>query len=120
MLPEAFLARMRELLGGDYPAFLAAYDERPARALHTGRKMTAERLGELLGAAVAPTPFAEDTLYRTDTAPVGGDPLHHAGAYYMQEPSAMLPVAALSWDKSWRVLDLCASPGGKTHQLACR
>ena len=120
MLPEAFLARMRELLGGDYPAFLAAYDERPARALHTGRKMTAERLGELLGAAVAPTPFAEDALYRTDTAPVGGDPLHHAGAYYMQEPSAMLPVLCAEIRAGERVLDLCAAPGGKSTQIANR
>ena len=50
----------------------------------------------------------------------GSDIAHRIGAYYMQEPSAMLPVAALSWDKSWRVLDLCASPGGKTRQRACR
>lgn len=120
MLPEAFLTRMRNLLGGDFPAFLAAYDERPARALHIGRKMTADRLAALLGAAVAPTPFAADAFYRTDTAPVGGDPLHHAGAYYMQEPSAMLPVLCAGIQPGERVLDLCAAPGGKSTQIANR
>lgn len=120
MLPEVFLARMRALLGGDYPAFLAAYDERPARALHTGGKMTAERLGELLGGAVTPAPFAPDALYRRDTEPAGGDPLHHAGAYYMQEPSAMLPVLCAGILPGERVLDLCAAPGGKSTQIANR
>ena len=37
MLPEAFLARMRELLGGDYPAFLAAYDALRGRSTRGGR-----------------------------------------------------------------------------------
>lgn len=120
MLPEAFLARMRALLGGDYPAFLAAYDERPVRALHTGAKMTKERLAGLLGEAVAPAPFAPDALYRRDTAPVGGDPLHHAGAYYMQEPSAMLPVLCAGILPGEWVLDLCAAPGGKSTQIANR
>lgn len=120
MLPEAFLARMRALLGEDFPTFLASYDERPVRALHTGGKMTVARLAELLCAAVTPTPFAEDALYRRDTAPVGGDPLHHAGAYYMQEPSAMLPVLCAGIAPGERVLDLCAAPGGKSTQIANR
>ena len=120
MLPEAFLARMRALLGEEYPTFLAAYDKRPARALHTGRKMAPDRLAELLGTVIAPTPFAQDAFYRTDTQPVGGDPLHHAGAYYMQEPSAMLPVLCAGIRAGERVLDLCAAPGGKSTQIVNR
>ena len=120
MLPEAFLVRMRELLGADYPAFLAAYDERPVRALHTGRKMSGERLSALLGTAVSPAPFAPDAFYRRDEAAVGGDPLHRAGAYYMQEPSAMLPVLCADIRAGERVLDVCAAPGGKSTQIANR
>ena len=33
MLPKAFLARMKELLGGDYPAFLQSMETGPVRAL---------------------------------------------------------------------------------------
>jgi len=50
----------------------------------------------------------------------GADILHRIGAFYVQEPSAMLPVAAMHWARDWKVLDLCAAPGGKTHQLLCR
>lgn len=120
MLPTAFLARMERLLGEAYPAFLAAYDAAPMRALHVGRKMAREQVEVLLGDRVARAPFAEDALYRLDSAPVGGDPLHHAGAYYMQEPSAMLPVLCAELARGERVLDLCAAPGGKSTQIANR
>lgn len=51
------------------------------------------------------------------------DPLHHAGAYYVQEASSMaveLAVAATGLSgKNIATLDLCAAPGGKsTHLLS--
>jgi NOL1/NOP2/sun family putative RNA methylase len=49
---------------------------------------------------------------------LGADPLHAAGAYYLQEPSAMAPVSALAPKPGERVLDMCAAPGGKTVQIA--
>lgn len=49
----------------------------------------------------------------------GKSPLHAAGAYYIQEASAMLPVSMLDVnDSGMKVLDLCAAPGGKTTQIA--
>lgn len=54
----------------------------------------------------------------------GKSPLHAAGAYYIQEASAMLPVTMLdinnaeAGDEGLKVLDLCAAPGGKTTQIA--
>ncbi len=55
------------------------------------------------------------------------DPLFHAGAYYVQDSSAMfpghlfrkvLPDLAADREGPLRVLDLCAAPGGKTTDLA--
>ncbi len=51
------------------------------------------------------------------------DPLLHGGAYYVQEASSMFLWHALEHgvdplNKSLRVLDLCAAPGGKTTLLA--
>ena len=55
------------------------------------------------------------------------DPLFHAGAYYVQDSSAMfpghlfrkiLPEIAEGREGPVRVLDLCAAPGGKTTDLA--
>jgi len=44
--------------------------------------------------------------------------LHEVGLYYLQEPSAMAPVNFLDIKQNDFVLDLCASPGGKTTQIA--
>ena len=49
------------------------------------------------------------------------DPLFHAGAYYVQDSSAMYVghvFRSMLGDDTSRVLDLCASPGGKTTDLA--
>jgi 16S rRNA C967 or C1407 C5-methylase (RsmB/RsmF family)/NOL1/NOP2/fmu family ribosome biogenesis protein len=50
------------------------------------------------------------------------DPLWHAGAYYVQEPSSMFLQQALmqhtDFAKPLNVLDLCASPGGKSTLVA--
>ena len=44
------------------------------------------------------------------------NPYYHAGAYYPQEPSAMLPAEVIAAKPGEMILDLCAAPGGK----ACR
>ncbi|MBQ0125273.1 MAG: hypothetical protein KBS59_02995, partial [Clostridiales bacterium] len=49
---------------------------------------------------------------------LGNHPLHHAGAFYVQEPSAMEPVRAVPIKPDFLVLDICASPGGKSAQAA--
>lgn len=53
------------------------------------------------------------------------DPLFHAGAYYVQDSSAMFVgdifrkvIESLDLSRPIRVLDLCAAPGGKTTDLA--
>jgi 16S rRNA C967 or C1407 C5-methylase (RsmB/RsmF family)/NOL1/NOP2/fmu family ribosome biogenesis protein len=44
------------------------------------------------------------------------NPYYHAGVYYPQEPSAMLPAEVIAVKPGETVLDMCAAPGGK----ACR
>lgn len=45
---------------------------------------------------------------------------HLLGYYYIQELASMLPVIALNPKKNETILDLCASPGSKTTQLASK
>lgn len=45
---------------------------------------------------------------------LGKDLLFYAGAYYIQEPAAMLAETLLNIKPGDRVLDMCAAPGGKT------
>lgn len=118
-LPEGFQRRMRSLLGADYDAFLAGYDRPLSRGLRVNTlKISAERLSALFPLPLATVPFSPDGFAVPPDFKAGADPLHHAGAYYMQEPSAMSAVTVLDPQPGERVLDLCAAPGGKSTQIA--
>lgn len=118
-LPEEFEKRMEQMLGEEYDAFRRSYEEnrRPGLRINTLR----ERAQMLESAPVfdmQPIPWAPHGFYYDPLTRPGKHPLHEAGAYYIQEPSAMA-VAALSGVRpGMRVLDLCAAPGGKSTQLA--
>lgn len=111
-LPEAFLERMKTLLGEEYPAFLAEYHKESTRALYK----TAEVEPDFPTSPIAHLPHG----YTFDIEKPGNHPFHHAGAFYVQDPSAMATVAAVPFREGMRCLDLCASPGGKTVQMAHR
>ena len=117
MLPEAFLERMRNQLGAEYEAFLESFQRPRAVAL---------RLNPLKGEApelpfvTATVPWEPMGYYYAPQARPGLHPYHEAGVYYLQEASAMAPVALLDPQPGERVLDLCAAPGGKSTQIAGR
>ena len=118
MIPDKFLARMRELEGLDFPAFCAALDAPAVRAFRVNTlKTDAETLLPLLPFAASPLPFAPNAYYAGEDK-VGALPAHHAGMLYMQDPSAISAVAATEPKSGMTVLDLCAAPGGKSTQLA--
>ncbi len=78
-----------------------------------------EALMESDGVKLEKTPFSPCGYYIEDKLTLSGNhPLHHSGAIYFQEPSAMSASTLLSPQKGERVLDLCAAPGGKSTQLA--
>ncbi len=109
---------MKMLLGEEYAVFEASLEEAPSRALRinrlkAGANVPLSALPFLKGAV----PYAADS-YFFEEAHIGSHPLHHAGAIYVQEPAAMAPVSAVPVERGWAVLDLCASPGGKSGQLA--
>lgn len=57
----------------------------------------------------------EESVYGAGRHPYG-----LAGLYYMQEPSAMLPISKSGIKPGMKVLDMCASPGGKAGGAAQR
>lgn len=121
--PIEFEQRMKTLLGDEYGDFADAYDRQPTRGLHVNLyKMTVNRLLEVADFELQPLTISHESfVFECDR--IGAHPLHHSGAIYVQEPSAMLPATMLdatdlrSLD-NLRVLDLCASPGGKSSQAA--
>ena len=120
MSKEAFLNSMKELLGDEYESFEASLNLPAFRGVYVNTlKCNPEKFLSLFPFETSPTPFSENGFYiENELSGIGKHPLHHAGAFYVQEPSAMSAAAALEVKKGDKVLDLCAAPGGKTTALA--
>jgi len=119
MLPENFLKRMETLLGEEYPNYLESIEEPRHHALRINTlRGSVAGIRTLFPELVNPVLWEETGMYYGAELPMGKHPLHEAGAYYIQEPSAMAPGHYLEAKPGERVLDLCAAPGGKTTQIA--
>lgn len=123
-LPKAFTDRMKEQLGAAYTDFLAEYKkERVCGLRYNPLKIEKEQLLQALCkdlGTLEEVPWAEEGYYYPANAHPGKLPLHEAGAYYIQEPSAMIAAAMLQPQPGEKILDLCAAPGGKSTQIAGR
>jgi 16S rRNA C967 or C1407 C5-methylase (RsmB/RsmF family)/NOL1/NOP2/fmu family ribosome biogenesis protein len=120
-LPEAFVARMRELLGPEAPAFLDSYRRPAERAVRANPlKLDPADLPGLLGIDPDPVPWCREAFFLPEGVRVGGTLAHAAGLCYVQEPSALAVGEALDPQPGERVLDLAAAPGGKATQIAGR
>lgn len=118
-LPTAFLAKMERLLGGEYEAFLNSYGEQRRYGLRRNPlKITEEDFLRVMPFPLQKISWAREGYYYDAVSQPGRHVLHEAGAYYIQEPSAMAVVEALAPKPGERILDLCAAPGGKTTQIA--
>ena len=118
-LPEAYLTQMKALFGEDFPAFLAATGEPPFRGIRRNPlKCDEETLFSFLPFAPVRSPFSPFGYYAPEEFRPGQHPAHHAGMFYMQEPSAGSAVTVLDPCPGEKILDLCAAPGGKSTQIA--
>ncbi len=120
---EKFFERMKSLLGGEYENFIQFYNSgKFYRGLRVNTlKCSADKLKELIGFELKSTPFCgEGYFIPEDIKSPGNSPLHHAGAFYIQEPSATSAVEMLGVKPGDKVLDLCAAPGGKSTQIGAK
>lgn len=120
MLPKNFMERMERMLGEDFPAFLDCCGRPPFRGIRLNPlKCTREILEKGLDFPVRPAPFSKFSYYLPAGAEKPGTlALHHAGAFYCQEPSASAVVTVMDPRPGEKILDLCAAPGGKSTQIA--
>ena len=136
-LPEQFKTRMKEYLEVSYEAFIASYETSEVKGIRLSSFFRGDgpfAMGSFpLSVKSAEGQNESGTNWQkvvwcdngyflnaddfNEIRP-GKHPLHEAGAYYIQEPSAMAPVAYMDIRPGDRVLDLCASPGGKSTQIA--
>ncbi len=123
MLPAGFAEKIEQLPDFDARGFLRSLEGPALRGLRVNTLKCAPeefaRRVEGEGFGLSPVPFAPEGFYLRGACS-GRHPWHHAGLFYLQEPSAMSAVTALDVRPGHRVLDLCAAPGGKSTQAAAK
>ena len=126
MLPEDYVVQMKNLLGVDYEKYVSSLDKPAIRGLRVNtQKIDVENFLKLnrLDAKLKKIEFSRDGFVFDMNKNIGFSDEFLTGLVYVQEPSSMLAVCSSEIEKESRplkVLDLCASPGGKTSQIACR
>lgn len=122
VLPIEFEIRMKKILGKKYDLFIQNFQQPAYKALRINTlKCNFNYLKNSFSFLDKPTQFCENSFYiPTEIQKLGNHPLHHAGAFYMQEPSASAVIEAIGIQEGDYVLDLCASPGGKSTQAAAK
>lgn len=120
-LPLAYIEQMKALLGTEYGAYLDSLEQERFFGLRMNTlKAAPEMLLQEGLFALSPVPWCAEGFYYDGRERPAKHPYYHAGLYYLQEPSAMAPAAALPVLPGEHVLDICAAPGGKTTQLAAK
>ena len=124
-LPEDFINEMNEFFSRHsyvpQEGFYESFDKEPLKGIRFSRSKirSVEEEHQLLkdlNEDINPVSWCEGGYYvNNDTG--GKEALYHAGVYYPQEPSAMLPAQVMAAKPGEIVLDLCAAPGGKACRL---
>ena len=113
-LPEAFVKRVGEQLGEELPSFLREMEKPSVRGI---RMNPSRNGGAPFRDAKGKIAWCGDGWELADDSPAGVTAAHEAGAFYLQEPGAMIPAEVMAARPGERILDLCAAPGGKSTQM---
>ncbi len=120
-LPQRFIEQTKQMLGEEFNDFLESY----SFPIYQGIRINTNKVEIEHWNEIAPfgnleqIPWCLEGFYYNEQTP-SKHPYYYAGLYYIQEPSAMSPVAYLPIEKGDKVLDLCAAPGGKTTQIGSK
>ena len=116
-LPLEYSERMKSILGNEFDIYINALKSSPIRAFRVNTdKISLEDFKKINIFSKEEIPYVENGFY-LDYDRIGNHPYHHAGIIYVQEPGAMAPAECVDIDPDWKILDMCAAPGGKSTQL---
>ena len=121
-LPKAFEEKMKTLLGEEFDAYTACYEEPRYYGLRVNTsKISVEEFKKICPFSITPVPWIENGFYYDgEKESPARHPYYFAGLYYLQEPSAMTPADRLDITPGDKVLDVCAAPGGKATELGAK
>ncbi len=109
---------MKSILAEQFEDFKLSLEKPMQKAIYVNQnKIDLDYFKHIIDFSIESIPYEKAGFY-VDNEKKGRHPLHHAGAFYLQEPSAMFTVNSIEFNGDERVLDMCASPGGKTIQIA--
>lgn len=114
--PSAFLQRMKNYLVSDFDEFISALDRNAPTSVRINPFKPVSKFDtqEIVS-------WCANGYYLQERPSFTFDPLFHAGTYYVQEASSMFVEEIWNElhlkDKTLRVLDMCAAPGGKSTHL---
>ena len=123
-LSDEFISQMRDLLGEEYPAFVASLNNEVPVSIRINDAKSGNlpsgnpevlfdnNRGNIL--------WCDKGHYLKSRPSFTFDPQFHAGHYYVQEASSMFLEQAIKAfvTESVCALDLCAAPGGKSTHLS--
>ncbi|MFH1182532.1 MAG: NOL1/NOP2/sun family putative RNA methylase [Candidatus Woesearchaeota archaeon] len=121
-LKDSFVEHYKQLLGKDYDRFMSTSFTYLNKSIRVNTlKITVPELKSRLENSwrLKQVPWCREGFWiageRTD---IGNLPGHGLGYFYVQEAASMIPPVALSPEPGEIVLDMCASPGSKSTQIA--
>jgi len=127
-LKPIFIERMKELLGKDLDKYLAKIETEPPRSIRCNTlkiepqelKKRLEEKGWKIKQPIKQHPEIMIVENELQPGELGRSLEHMLGYYYVQEFASMLPAIVLNPQPEETILDLCASPGSKTTQIAAK
>ena len=125
----AFRNHLARIAGEDgLPVVLDALSAEASVSVRINPAKAADSPAMFGNLAESAVPWNENAFYLSERPSFTLDPLLHAGAYYVQDSSAMFPGYVFrkvlennllqTSGNGVRVLDLCAAPGGKTTDVS--
>lgn len=119
-LPESFINRTKDIIP-QYEGFVSCLDEANVRGINVNtNKISINDFVKLFPYKISKIPYNANGFYLNEDFKIGSHPYHHVGLFYSQDPSAQAPICGVDIHDDWKVLDMCASPGGKSIQIASK
>lgn len=119
-LPKEFEERMKNIIP-NYDKFLEENEKENIKGIKVNtNKISTRDFIKIFPYKIEQIPYTCDSFYLKENVKLGNHPYHHAGLFYSQDPGASAPINGVNIKDDYRVLDLCAAPGGKSIQVASK
>ena len=120
---DFLVSRFKEIYKSDYKKIINSMSKPPKKAIRVNTLKTSVRRCiaslESKGFKFSEVPWSKYSFFiEREPKPIVTTIEYLSGYIYVQDPTSMLPVIELSPHKDESVLDMAASPGGKTTHMA--